>query len=162
MTVASGSASMFQETAHLKPQRRNANVGQLNTGLPLLQSDSSFRAGFPQSEAFRPETFQHSCTRVRGPPVGLHVSRYTCRSRSPQNPRIFQVWQRYRATPPLKGPVAPVAVQLPRVSHVKLPLQRCRATGGCSSYTCGCRATLCTYAFQPKWVCLTIWRLLKV
>ena len=44
---------------------------------------------------------------------------------------------------PLKGPVAPVALERPRVSHIKLSLKRCRATGGCSSYTCGCRATLC-------------------
>ena len=33
----------------------------------------------------------HSCTRVRGPPVALHVSHYTCRSRFPQNPGVFQV-----------------------------------------------------------------------
>ena len=33
----------------------------------------------------------HSCTRVRGPPVALHVSRYTCRSKFPQNPGVFQV-----------------------------------------------------------------------
>ena len=71
---------------------------------------------------------------------GDPLSRYTCRSRFPQNPGIFQVWQQYRATPPVKGPIAPVALELPRVSHVKLPLNRCRATGGCSSYTCGCRA----------------------
>ena len=30
-----------------------------------------------------------SCTRVRGPPVAPHVSRYTCRSRFPQNPGGF-------------------------------------------------------------------------
>ena len=46
---------------------------------------------------------------------------------------------------PLRNPVAPVALQLPGVSHVKLPLKRCRATGGCRSYTCGCDATLCNY-----------------
>ena len=33
--------------------------------------------------------------------------------------------------PPQKNPAAPVALQLPGVSHVKLPLRRCRATGGC-------------------------------
>ena len=49
---------------------------------------------------------RHSCTRVRGP-----LSRYTCRSRFPQNPGVFQVLQRYRATPPLKSPVAPVTLQ---------------------------------------------------
>ena len=30
---------------------------------------------------------------------------------------------------PRKGPVAPVAHELPGVLHVKLPLRRCRATG---------------------------------
>ena len=50
---------------------------------------------------------------------------------------------------PPKGPVAPVALELPLVSHVKLPLKRCRATGGCSNYTCGCRATLCNYGSTP-------------
>ena len=29
------------------------------------------------------------------------------------------------------------------MSHVKLPPKRCRATRGCSTYTCGCHATLC-------------------
>ena len=43
----------------------------------------------------------------------------------------------------LKGLVAPVTLELPGVLHVKLPLTRYRATGGCSSYTCGCCATLC-------------------
>ena len=37
------------------------------------------------------KTWTHSCTRVRGAPVALHVSRYTCRSRFPQNPGVFQV-----------------------------------------------------------------------
>ena len=50
-----------------------------------------------------------------------------------------------RYTPP-KGPVAPFALQMPGVLHVELPLKRCRATGGGSSYTCGCRTTLCNYA----------------
>ena len=30
-----------------------------------------------------------SCTRVRRPPVALHVSRYTCRGRIPLNPGVF-------------------------------------------------------------------------
>ena len=33
----------------------------------------------------------HSCTRVRGLLVALHVWHYTCRSRLPQNPGVFQV-----------------------------------------------------------------------
>ena len=71
------------------------------------------------------------------------VSRYTCRSRFPQNPGFFRCSSNIALhPPPLKGPVAPVALELPGVSHVKLPLKWCRATWGCSSYTCGCRATL--------------------
>ena len=54
-------------------------------------------------------------------------------------------------TTPLKNPVAPVSLQLSVSSQVKLPLKRCRATGGCSSYTCGCRATLCNFVLRPHW-----------
>ena len=35
----------------------------------------------------------------------------------------------------LEGPVAPVALELPEVSQVKVPLKGCRATGECHSYT---------------------------
>ena len=79
---------------------------------------------------------------------GDTLSRYTCRSRFPLNPGVFQVQQQYRITLPLKGPVAPVALELPGVSHVKLPLKRCRATGGCSSCSRGCRATLCNQGYR--------------
>ena len=48
-----------------------------------------------------------------------------------------------------KGRAAPVARQMPRVSHVKgskgVMLQ---GGGGCSRYMCGCRATLCNYAWM--------------
>ena len=44
-----------------------------------------------------------------------------------------------------KSPLAPVARQLAGGSQVKLPLKMCRDTGGCSSYACECRTTLCTY-----------------
>ena len=70
------------------------------------------------------------------------MSRYICRSRSPQNPGAFRV----AAVTHYTRPVAPVALQLPGVSHVELPLKRCRATRGCSSYTYGCRATLRNHA----------------
>ena len=59
----------------------------------------------------------HSSTRVRGPPVALHV--------------------RYRAPPPLESAVAPVALQLPGVSHVKLPLKMRRATGDVAATLAG-------------------------
>ena len=77
----------------------------------------------------------HTCA---GPPcraarVALHVSQQI-----PQNPGFFfQVQQQYRATPPLKGPVAPVALELLGVSHVKLPLKKCRATGGVAATLVG-------------------------
>ena len=41
--------------------------------------------------AIRLQFLVHSCTRMRGPPVALHVSRYTCRSKFPQNPGVFKV-----------------------------------------------------------------------
>ena len=48
-----------------------------------------------------------SCTRLRVPPVALHVSRYTCRSWFPGFYRVLQVWHRCRATPPKNLGVAP-------------------------------------------------------
>ena len=81
----------------------------------------------------------HSCTRVWGLPVLLHLSRYTCRSRFPG---VFMYGNGIALHPPVKGPVAPIARKLPRVSHVKLPLKRFHTTGGCSNYTCEYRATL--------------------
>ena len=50
--------------------------------------------------------------------------------------------QEKRATPPEKGPVAPTFSALEGVSHFKLPLGRCRGTGGCHSYTVACRAAV--------------------
>ena len=86
----------------------------------------------------------HSCTRVRGPPVALHVSQQI----SSQSWGFSGVAAVSRYTP-LKRPCCTCRSSTPGVSHVKLPLKRCRATRGCSSYTCGCRATLCNYG-SPK------------
>ena len=74
----------------------------------------------------------YSCTvsRVQGPLVALHVSQQI----SSESWGFAGVAAVSRYTPPLKGPVALVALELPGVSHVKLPLTRCRATGRCSSY----------------------------
>ena len=36
-------------------------------------------------------------------------------------------------------------VECQGLSHVKLPLKRCRATEECSNFTCDCRATLCNH-----------------
>ena len=66
----------------------------------------------------------HSCTRTPEPPLTLHLWRYMCRSRLPLEFACMA------ALPPVKGPVAR---HLPGVSHVKLPLKRCCATGGRSS-----------------------------
>ena len=57
-------------------------------------------------------------------------------------PRCRGVSQVNRATPPQKGPVAPTVSALKGVSHFKLLLGRCRATGGCRSHTVACRDTL--------------------
>ena len=59
-----------------------------------------------------------SCTWLRVPPVALHVSQ-------------------------LNFGVAPPPPLCREVSHRNLGLKRCRATRGCRSYSCGCRATLC-------------------
>ena len=77
---------------------------------------------------------------------GDPLSRCTCRATRVAADflrilRFFRCSSSIASHPPLKGPVAPVTLALPGVSHVKLPLKRCRATGGCSSYTCRCRAT---------------------
>ena len=92
-----------------------------------------------------------SCTRVRGPPVALHVSRCTCRSRFPQN-LFSSVAAVSRHTPP---------PQKKALSHLSpFNCQGCRTSsclgkgvalqGGCSSYACGFRATLCNYAPPPQ------------
>ena len=93
----------------------------------------------------------------RGPHMVAHMcrdplSRCTCRARVTAD-FLRKSWgfsgvaavSRY--TPP---PKRLSHLQLSGVSHVKLPLKRCRATWGCSSYTCRCRATLCNYG--PTWV----------
>ena len=61
---------------------------------------------------------RHSCTRVRGPPVALHVSQQIS-SKSWGFAGVAAV-SRYT---PLKGPVTPVALERPGVSHFKLPLK---------------------------------------
>ena len=69
-----------------------------------------------------PDIVAHVC--------GDPLSRYTCPAArvAADFLRILR-FSRYRTTPPPLT-VAPVALQLPRVSHVKLPLKRCCAAGG--------------------------------
>ena len=87
----------------------------------------------------------HSCACVWGP-----LSCYTCRAtRVAADVLGFSCMAVVSHYSPLKGPVAPIARKLPRVSHVKLPLKRCCTTGGCSNYTCEYRATLCHYGCHP-------------
>ena len=51
----------------------------------------SFGKEFPYQSGNKPlrTLVWHSCAHGRGPPVALHVSRYMCRSSSPQNPVFF-------------------------------------------------------------------------
>ena len=83
----------------------------------------------------------HSCTRVREPPVALHVSRYMCRSRFPQNPGFLRCSSSIALHPPPKRPCCTcrplIAIGAAR-----------QAASESSSYTCGCRVTLCNYGNQ--------------
>ena len=60
------------------------------------------------------------------------VAHVTCRSRFPQNPGFLRCSTSIGPPPP-KGPVAAVALELPGVSHVELPLKGCRVTGGAAT-----------------------------
>ena len=87
----------------------------------------------------------HSGTRLRDPPVALHLLRYTCRK-----PCLFFFESFSDVAPvsrytPKKLSVAPHALSSPEVSHIELPLKWCRATRGCCNYNCGWRATLRHY-----------------
>ena len=66
-------------------------------------------------------------------------------------PGLGGVSQDNRATPPSKGPVEPTLKSfqlLKGVSHFKLPLRRCRGTGGVSQLHC--RLSSCNGALRPK------------
>ena len=79
---------------------------------------------------------------------GYPLSRYTCRAT-----RVAADFLDFRAFcrcstgvalhPPKHFGVAPPPPVCREVSHRNLGLKRCRATRGCRSYSCGCRATLC-------------------
>ena len=115
------------------PQFNLCSAGNLE---PRFRNHDLQTLGYPP-----PSIVAHVC--------GDPLSRYTCRA-TRVAADILRILGFFRCSssialhpPPLKGPVAPVVLERPGVSHVKLPLKRCRATGGCSSYTCGCRTTLC-------------------
>ena len=79
---------------------------------------------------------------------GYPLSRYTCRAtRVAADFLDFIAFCRCStgvALHPLKILVSHLRPPLCReVSHRNLGLKRCRATRGCRSYSCGCRATLC-------------------
>ena len=59
--------------------------------------------------------FEHSCTRLRGLPVVLHLSCFMSQSRS-RFPGVF-MYSSGIVLHPLKGPVAPIARQLPGVTR---------------------------------------------
>ena len=111
--------------------------GNIRIGIWELRSQTSTLQG---SDGFRPKLHTCAGTSCRATRVAADFLRilgfFRCSSSIALHP------------PPKKGPVAPVVLQLLGVSHVKLLLKRCRATRGCSSYTCGCRAKLCNYGFD--------------
>ena len=88
--------------------------------------------------------FSHSCARLQVP---------HCRAT-----RVAADFQDFRAfcwcsTGVALHPLRILVSHLPpplslEVSHRNLGLKRCRATRGCRSYSCGCRATLCNSAFS--------------
>ena len=79
---------------------------------------------------------------------GYPLSRYTCRAT-----RVAADFLDFRAFCRCSSGVAPHPLNIlvshlspphsREVSHRNLGLKRCRATRGCRSYNCGCRATLC-------------------
>ena len=69
-------------------------------------------------KAFHLMSLLRICRHLRNP-----LSRYTCRSRFPRLSCIAVV-PCYTPPPHLKGPVAPVARQLPGASHIKLSLSK--------------------------------------
>ena len=90
---------------------------------------------------------------IAATPLVAHVcgdplSRYTCRAT-----RVAADFLDFRAfcrcsTGVALHPLKILVSHLPppwcrKVSHRNLGLKRCRATRGCRSYSCGCRATLC-------------------
>ena len=78
---------------------------------------------------------------------GYPLSRYTCRAtRVAADFLDFIAFCRCStgvALHPLKISVSHPPPLCREVSHRNLGLKRCRATRGCRSYSCGCRATLC-------------------
>ena len=78
---------------------------------------------------------------------GYPLSRYTCRAtRVAADFLDFIAFCRCStgvALHPPKNLVSHLPPLCREVSHRNLGLKRCRATRGCRSYSCGCRATLC-------------------
>ena len=99
---------------------------------------------------------QKNCTRVRGTPccatlVALHASQQI----SSESWGFSRVATVSRYTPPKRPcrtchPSTAIGVARQAAS------ERCRATGRCSSYTCGCPATLCNYDSAKKGLTDTI------
>ena len=120
----------------------SARFGEQSTNSALRAWSCSMMANGKLQSRFQIWAQLHTCagTRCRATHVAADFLRIL---------RFFRRSSGIAMPPSLKNPVAPVALQLPGVSHGKLPLKRCRATGGSSSYTCGCRATLCNYDYEP-------------
>ena len=115
-------------------------------------SSSIFRSGGVAKNSVRAssrETLSESSHHdVVARDCGYPVSRYTCRAtRVAADFLDFRAFCRCStgvALHPQKILASPLPPPLaPEVSHRNLGLKRCRATRGCRSYSCGCRATLC-------------------
>ena len=82
-------------------------------------------AGLKNQEAYTPTVsiVAHVC----GEPLSHHTCRATRVAAISWDFSCIAVVSCYTPPPPQNGAVAPAARQLPGVSHVKLPLKRCRA-----------------------------------
>ena len=95
------------------------------------------------------QDFVHRVAHLVAHDCGYPLSRYTCRAtRVAADFLDFIAFCRFStgvAIHPIKiFGVAPPPPLCREVSHRNLGLKKCRATRGCRSYSCGCRATLCS------------------
>ena len=128
-----------------------------------LEKDHSIRhQSIPPPSASRNIFCEHFCALCVFTPLallgvvahdcGYPLSRYTCRAKGVAADFLdFRAFCRCSTgvmLHPLKLLVSHLPPPLaPEVSHRNLGLKRCRATRGCRSYSCGCRATLCSWLF---------------
>ena len=105
----------------------------------MLYRSSFLSAKFRPSPS-PPPLVAHDC--------GYPLSRYTCRATRVAADFLDFIAFCRCSTGVALHPLNILVSHLPpppcrEVSHRNLGLKRCRATRGCRSYSCGCRATLC-------------------